>query len=245
MKSLQVRLLKKLNHFLRKVLKRTHKIQFQLEWNAHEVAEWFDHNLDLFYLWPENGEPHMVERGIFNLLAIKKNAKVLELCCADGFNTKYFYAHRAQSILSVDYDQNALTAARTFHAAEQAQFVFCDLTKNFPEGQFDNIIWDAAISHFHKKDVHFVLSHASKALGDQGILSGFTVAANDTGVMQLTHHKFEFQSKQELAEMLSGYFKNVKIFETRYSGRKNFYFFASQGTLPFDPQWNEMVVLQK
>ena len=84
-----------INMLMRSMAKLTHKVQYVIEWGISPNPEWFDHFLDQYYLWPEFLTPWSWERGIFSLLAIKQGARVLELCCEDGFNAQHFYAIRA------------------------------------------------------------------------------------------------------------------------------------------------------
>jgi len=55
----------------------------------------FDHFLTSYYVWPQTRTPLWLERGIFGLLAMRQGARVLELCCGDGFNAYHFYSIRA------------------------------------------------------------------------------------------------------------------------------------------------------
>ena len=54
-------------------------------------------------------------------------------------------------------------------------------------------------------------------------------------------HLREFKSKEELKNILLPYFKNVRVFETIYPSRQNIYFFASDGILPFDSDWEQSI----
>ncbi|MFO1257733.1 MAG: hypothetical protein U1E78_04890 [Gammaproteobacteria bacterium] len=91
--------IKLLNRGLRKLVAFTHKCQFYCEWAIKPNPEWCDHFLDQYYTWHELRNPLGWERGIFNLLSIKENATILELCCGDGFNAYHFYSIRAKHII--------------------------------------------------------------------------------------------------------------------------------------------------
>jgi len=77
-------------------------------------------------------------------------------------------------------------------------------------------------------------------------LSGYTIAEKATG-KSLSHHEYEYKSKEELAGILKTLFNNVLVFENtsrdKFEERHNLYFFASAGDLPFDPNWSCMIRL--
>ncbi len=86
LKKYFLKLVKKKNHYYRRTIGRKFNKQFDLEWGIEPVPEWFDHYIDLYYRWGfKNENVFWLERGIYNLLAIKENANILELCCGDGF----------------------------------------------------------------------------------------------------------------------------------------------------------------
>jgi hypothetical protein len=93
-----------------------------------------------------------------------------------------------------------------------------------PEGKLENIIWDAAIEHFTPDEIAKVLGGIKSRLTDDGILSGYTIVERADGKKSLSHHEYEFKSKEDLLRFLSLHLKNVTVFETEYPGRHNLYF---------------------
>ena len=214
-------------------------MQFFLQWQiGASHPEWFDHYLDLCYQWGKPfGNAFWVERGVFSMLAMKSGAKVLELCCGDGFNAKYFYSYKAGSICSCDFDSSAINHAHIYNATDKTQFVLADIRKNMPKGKFDNIIWDAAIEHFTPTEIEKIMFDIKDRLVSNGILSGYTIVERPEG-KSLEQHEYEFKSKEDLLRFLTPHFKHAKVFETIYSDRHNLYFYASDGVLPFDDEWH-------
>jgi SAM-dependent methyltransferase len=222
----------------RKLAYFAHWLQMKYDWKVPPQPEWFDHYCDQFYLFRQMKSPTWAERGIFGLLGMKKNAEVLELCCGDGFNSYHFYAHRAKKITAVDFDVNAIPHAKRYNQAENIEFRLADIRTQMPEGQFDNIIWDTAIEHFTEDEIDSILSKIKSQLKEHGILSGHTIVERADGVKQLSHHEYEFKSKEDLRRFFEPHFKNVKVFETLYPHRHNLYFFASNSVIPFDANWD-------
>jgi len=62
----------------------------------------------------------------------------------------------------------------------------------------------------------------------------------EDGVKSLSHHEYEFKSKEDLRRFLAPHFACVTVFETKHPGRHNLYFWASDGVLPFQPEWPQM-----
>jgi hypothetical protein len=107
-----------------------------------------------------------------------------------------------------------------------------------PEGQFENIIWDAAIEHFTEDEIEALMKNIKFRLSDGGILSGYTIVERPGG-KSLQQHEYEFKNKNDLLRFFEPYFKNVIVFETIFPGRHNLYFYASDGVLPFSNKWDK------
>ncbi len=214
-----------------------HKVQMKYEWNVPPQPEWFDHYCDQFYLFRKTQNPLWVERGIFGLLAIKQNANVLEICCGDGFNAYHFYSIRAGQIVSV-----AIPHAKKYNEAKNVEYRLCDIRYAMPEGMFDNIVWDAAIEHFTEAEIDKLMGDIKARLKPNGIVTGYTIVELPSGKKSLTHHEREFKSKEDLKSFFEPHFKHVKVFETIYPVRHNLYFYASDGVLPFDDEWEHITI---
>jgi SAM-dependent methyltransferase len=214
-----------------------HHRLFLAQWGIFPVPEYFDHKIGLYWMWRAQRSAHWVERGVFSLLALEADSKVLELCCGDGFNAHFFYSIRAGSILAVDFDPKAIGYARKHFNAPNVTYDIADIRTQMPEGIYDNVVWDAAIEHFTEDEIASVMSGIKKRLKPNGILSGFTIVERADGRKMLPHHEYEFKSKEDLARFFHPHFKNVKVFETLYPDRHNLYFWASDGIVPFMEGW--------
>lgn len=236
-KNFNLNILKYISNVTRMLAYRSHEIQFNYEWNTKPIPEWFDHYCDHYYLFRYTKNPLWLERGIFNLLTVKSDAEVLELCCGDGFNSYHFYSLRAKNIISVDYDKTAIAHAKRYNTANNIIYLFSDIRFNIPDGSYNNVIWDAGIAHFSLEDINKILSEIKIRLKPNGILSGYTIVENIKWGKSHPMHKYEFKSKDDLKHLYEPYFKNIKVFETVYPSRTNLYFWATDGILPFDKNW--------
>jgi len=169
------------NRLLRKLSHLSHYAQYVLQWGVRPVSGWFDHYLDLHYLWRKTRTPLSCERGILGLLAIRQGADVLELCCGDGFNTFHFYSIRAGKILAMDLDRDAIASARKNFAVDNIEFFAGDIRRDMPNQQFDNVVWDASLEYFTADEIDKLI----EILTEHG---GHTVPpqkALDSGIAQM------------------------------------------------------------
>lgn len=223
-----VQLVVGLNRAIRGLSSWTHRVQFALQWGAKPVPAWFDHYLDLHYLWKVTRTPTSVERGIFGLLAIKHGARVLELCCGDGFNTFHFYSIRASKVVSVDIDRDAIASAKRTFAAPNVEYLARDIRSELPEEAFDNVIWDASLEYFTADELQSLLRQVKKRMAPDGVLSGFSIVQATLA----EEHRQIFESRKQLEDLLDSHFRNVHIVETVYPNRISLYFYAGDGSLP-------------
>lgn len=214
-------------------LKLTYRLQLFIQWRLTPNPEWFDHYIDLFYLWGQKGlNSFWVERGVYSSMLINKNMNVLSLCCGDGFYAKHFYAAKAKNVLAVDFDPSAIAHAKKHHRAANVEFKVCDIRSQFPDQIFDLIIWNAAIEHFTATEIDQLLTKVKTQLKTNSVLSGYTIIENHD-IKSHHLHEHEFHSKADLLKVLKPHFKHVLIFDTVFSDRHNLYFYASDGDLPF------------
>ena len=221
------------NRWLRKLVRSTHHLQFLVEW-AVDNPEYFDHNIDMYSSWYRTRESFPVERGVFSSFAMTANSRVLDLCCGDGFNSYHFYSLRAKYVTAIDFDHEAIRWAKRNYKAPNLTFSIGDIRTDIQDGPFDNIVWDAAVEHFTETEITALMSRIKAVLTPSGTLSGYTIIEPEGGGKHLHQHEYEFHSKEDLARFLTPHFKNVHVFQTVFPSRTYLYFYATDGTLPFD-----------
>ncbi len=214
-----------------------YKRLMNVQWSLLPQPEHFDHHIDVFYQWLATRNSLWLERGVLGSLVLQ-GGNLLELACGDGFSARNFYSLRSHHVIACDFDPGAIKIARKKNSAPNVEFVLADIRTDMPQGEFKNIVWDAAIEHFTPEEIRNILRNIKKRLVDNGILSGYTIVERANGNISLTHHEYEFKSKEDLLRFLSPYFKNVTVFETIYPTRHNLYFWASDGSLPFREDWS-------
>jgi SAM-dependent methyltransferase len=216
-----------------------HKFQFLVEWGV-DNPEYFDHYIDQYYWWRKSRNSLPWERGVYSGFALQATTEgsrkptVLELCCGDGFMAYHFYSVVADSVVGIDFDPKAIKFAERNARATNIRYVLGDIRTDIPEGQFDNIVWDAAIEHFTEEETQTLMSTISARLKPTGILSGYTIVEDHAGHKHLHQHEYEFHDKADLARFLTPHFKHVQVFETTFPNRTNLYFYATNDRLPFD-----------
>lgn len=229
----------------RTVARRAHYALFKIQWGIAPEPEWHDQLTTHYALWEMTGQPFLAERGAMALPAIPLGATVLELCCGDGYYTRYFHAARANSVVAMDFDPAAIAFASKYHRRQNVNYRVGDIRVDLPVGQFDTIIWNGAIEHFTSEEIANLVPALISRLKPGGILTGYTIAEVAPNIKQLSHHEYEFKSKEDLLRFFTPYFKRAKVIESYWPAvpqpagvvRHNLYFYASDGTLPFDQDW--------
>ena len=214
-----------------------HRRLMRAQWSLPPVPTHFDHHIDLQHQWLLQRNPLWLERGVFSLLTLK-GGDVLELACGDGFNARNFYSLKSRRVVACDIDPQALATARRKNAAPNIEYVIADIRVALPPGRFDNVIWDFAfplVQYFEPAQIDGVLRLIRTSLAPDGVLSGYTLATQtEPGGAP---SRYDFSRLEDLRAFLKPYFRYVVVFETLYSDRRNFYFWASDGSLPMTPDW--------
>ena len=215
-----------------------HRLQFAIEWSA-DNPEYFDHFIDSQWRWSHSRQSYPWERGVYSSLALQTTRgaelpRVLELCCGDGFMTYHFYSAQAATVTAMDFDATAIATARKNCSAPNIRFILGDIRTDMPSGEFDNIIWDAAIEHFTETEIVSLMESIKRRLRRGGILSGYTIVEPDDGGKHLHQHEYEFHGPEDLVRFLKPWFTNVQVIQTVHTERTNLYFWATDGDLPMD-----------
>lgn len=224
-------------------------MHYQLFWSEWCVdnPEYFNHDIDLYCLWEKERRAYWLERGIYNILAMQiyDHPVVVELCCGEGFNAKYFYSKVADKVWACDFDEKAIHNAKRKYAVDNIEFKVADIREDIPielEGEkITNVIWDAAIEHFTPDEIYAIMLKIKEVLSAKGgVLSGCTIVEREK--KSLEQHEYEFKDKEDLKRFLTPYFANVIVFETIYDDRHNLYFWASDGNIPFSKTWSHWTI---
>ena len=247
LKSIFVPIFTFLAWFSRKLAYYTHAGLMKAEWCINH-PDYFNHDCDLYYQWEKFRLSHWLERGVYNSLALQvfQEPELIELCCAEGFYTKYFYSKIATDIYACDYCKKAIKSARRKYSCSNIVYDVADIRYNIPDtinGKFPtNVIWDAGLAYFSPEEIDTIMNRISHILAPQkGILSGQTICER-VNEIQSENHKYEFKNMEDLRNFFLPYFKNVLVFETIYDDRTNFYFYASDGDLPFSKDWDHGLI---
>jgi SAM-dependent methyltransferase len=217
-----------------------HQMKFMCDWVIPPLPEFNDQSINQFFLLPEFRSTFWLEGAVFCGLGIPPGKRILELCCGMGWYTDYFYSPFASEIVAVDFDPRAIEMARRFHPRPNVRYEVMDIRERFPSGQFETVIWDGAIEHFTSEEIDGIMKKMRGAMTVNARLLGYTVAEPADAPL-LPTHETHFANMQHLASLLKRYFKNVRVFErihpTLSPPRHNLFFYASDGLLPFDQDW--------
>lgn len=223
-----------------------HRRLYLATWGIPDYPTYFDHHIDLYYYWLKSRSPHWIERGVINSIALKRDGRMLEIACGDGFNTRNFYSILVKSVIACDLDVEAIRIARRKNSAPNIEYNLVDVRTSLPEGNFDNIVCDMALNHFTKQEINALLLSIKQRLNKNGgIFSGSTFSFIKEDVIDTpAMNNYELRNLSDLKLLLETYFENVIVFETHYPSLHNLYFWASDSEIPFSDRW-KYSLLQK
>ncbi|MBU2473240.1 MAG: class I SAM-dependent methyltransferase [Candidatus Omnitrophica bacterium] len=215
---------KKANSFFAQTRKKRAKWAKRLleKWEKMHVS-FFDHRIDELN-WPEN--IFWIERGAFARLYMDKGAKILDLCCGDGYFSEIFWAPAASHIDAVDRNNKALTLAKCEHPHLVITHHKIDILREpFPDSGYDMVCFFEAIEHFSSQNAAGILKEIKQSLKPGGVLVGPTplIEPEMRGKGNFEHAN-EFIESHSLETFLAEVFTDVETFETYHPNRKTIYF---------------------
>jgi SAM-dependent methyltransferase len=213
-----------------------HRRLLTVQWMLPPQPINFDHQIDLFHGWRASRNPRWLERGVFSSLALR-GGDVLELCCGDGFMARNFYSLRSSRVVAWDLDPAIIAVARRKNAGPNLTFVVADVRTQLPEGRFTNVIWDAGLEYLERAEIAQVVEGLRARLLPGGVFSGHTVVETPGEDKARTQHRHQFKSKEDLLAFLATSFANATVFEAPGEAPRALYFWASDGVVPFSPEW--------
>ena len=213
-----------------------HSLKLLCDFQIPPATIYTDHCLNQFFLMSVTKRTWWVEGPAFCGLAIKQGSRVLELGCGTGYYTDVFYSPFASEVVAIDIDPRAIETARRLHAGKNIRYEIMDFREQLPEGPFDAVVWTPTIFAYSPGDIDKTMQALRKVMAPDASLCGFTCVEVDQAGPGVLWHDLK-----SLAERLKRYFANVRAFERAHSTiqppRNELFFFASDGTLPFDPEW--------
>jgi SAM-dependent methyltransferase len=214
----------------------THNLKAFCDFQVPPATLFTDHFINQFYLMSAFKRTWWVEGPAFCGLAIEPGARILELGCGTGYYTDIFFSPFASEIVAVDIDARAIETARRLHQAKNIRYEVLDFRNALPDGPFNAVIWTPTIFAYTPDEIDVFMKRLRQVLAKTAVLSGFTaVEAAGPGEGVLWH------DLPSLGARLKKYFANVRVFErahvTVQPPRRELFFYASDGPLPFDAEW--------
>ena len=219
-----------------------HNLKLLCDFQIPPATLYTDHYINQFFLLSAFKRTWWIEGPAFCGLAIEPGSRVLELGCGTGYYTDVFFSPFASEIVAIDIDPRAIETARRTHQAKNIRYEVMDFRKTLPDGHFDVVVWTPTIIAYTPDEIDTFMGRLREVMRPGAQLCGFTcIEAKHAGSEILWY------DMKSLAERLKRYFRNVRAFErvhpTVQPPRHELFFFASDGTLPFDAEWQHGVRL--
>jgi tRNA G37 N-methylase Trm5 len=119
---------------------------------------------------------------------MKNDAAVLDLCSGDGFYSCHFYSVKAKKIIALDFDETAVEHAKKYNKAPKIEYLLSDIRISIPKENL--IIYSGMLELpiYTTDEMKFILNVVKNRLSDDGILSGYTIVENESGMKSLKQH---------------------------------------------------------
>lgn len=191
-------------------------------WRAGHHS-WFDHRLDEAD-WPQR--IFWVERGALGRFHLPMGARILDLCCGDGYFAESFWSPGASLVDAVDRDQNAISLAQAIHSKGNIRYYCRDIVRrDWPGTGYDLVCFFEAIEHLSEQDGQRVLERIRDALAPSGWLVGSTTAVDEAYRGQGNYeHDNEFDGVEALAAFVGQVFVEPRVFASYHPARTTLYF---------------------
>lgn len=213
-----------------------HNLKVLCDFQVPPATLFTDHYVNQFFLMSAFKRTWWVEGPAFCGLAIEPGSRILELGCGTGYYTDVFFSPFASEIVAIDIDPRAIETAQRMHQVKNIRYEVMDFRKTLPEGPFDVVVWTPTIFAYTPDAVHALMLRLREVMATDARLCGFTCIETAQSAPDTLWHDLK-----SLTERLKRYFKNVRAFErahpTIQPPRHELYFYASEGSLPFDPEW--------
>jgi SAM-dependent methyltransferase len=157
--------------------------------------------------------PEYFFRGFFSAEVLRRQDRVLDIGCGDGFFTRRFLATRAGVVDAIDIDASAIARATRANAARNVTYLRLDaVNEPFPSPRYDAIVWDGALAHFSVPDSVALLSKIHAALPADGVFVGSESLGRDG-----EDHLQIFEHLGDITALFEPFWKHVQVRELTYT----------------------------
>lgn len=214
-----------------------YRSKFRRDWLwSQDAPHFFNHRIGFFdFVYGDTSSgPYPYYRGFFVSELLRKDDKLLDIGCGDGFFTKRFYSKRCSVVNAIDIDAGAIDAARTMNAAPNISYSSLNAVEDrFPSDSYDVVVWDGALGHFAADTTHNMLDKIVHVLATNGVFAG----SESLGHEGHDHLQF-FDSIDDLDALFAKHFAyrayRVVEYDTGFNGglfRREAFWRCSSGPL--------------
>lgn len=179
---------------------------------------------------PEETAPKFLAQHLKPYKFLRQEAKdktVLEIGCGDGYGSAYL-AEGARKVTGIDYEEAVIYQAQNKYKRVNLGFARMDAANlQFTDNSFDIVCSFQVIEHIPEDRLSRYLSEVSRVLKDDGKFYLSTLNVEHAVKSPLTYKKHPAHCKEfkleELRDLLSNLFANVKIYGLQLTMKHRFY----------------------
>lgn len=204
-----------------KWLLRVYKSKFRLDWEFSKIPpHFYDHRMGMaeFAFSERTYGCYSYYRGFYSSEVIRANDSLLDIGCGDGFFTKRFLSTKSKHVDGIDIEPSAIECAKRNNSAENIKYHILDaVAVDFPQKNYDVIVWDGAIGHFSPNTLDTVLAKIANTLSKDGVFVGSESLGREG-----SDHLTQFDSLDDLGNLFLKYFRYVEVSSQDYEINGNF-----------------------
>ena len=179
---------------------------------------------------PEETTPKFLAQHLKPYEFLRQEAKdktVLEIGCGDGYGS-FYLAEVAKEVIGIDYEEAVILQAQKKYKRANLSFIQMDAANlQFTDNSFEIVCSFQVIEHIAEDRLSRYLSEVSRVLKDEGKFYLSTLNVEHAVKSPLTYKKHPAHCKEfkleELKDLLSNLFANVKIYGLRLTLKHRFY----------------------
>lgn len=217
-----------LSYFAKKIISLNYRIEFIRDWilSGKTPPNFYKH-LNNLHEWQFNPSHNMFTTApALARLHLKKEGKVLDLCCGDGSTSYLFFSDISERVDAVDINRSALTYARKQFKKTNVNFIESDVADYLSECPtfYDLYYMGSAFDYFSREERSKIFQLIRNKMTFSSILVIKTPLWEKEIYSRTTQlnvgAKVDYaDNESEFCDELKAYFTNINIFVAEYSAR--------------------------
>jgi SAM-dependent methyltransferase len=175
-----------------------------------QPPDWYDHRLHFL-----NFEKNMKDFNMLSadnaMVVLPLNGKILDLCSGDGFYS-WMLSTRASLVDAVEINYTQHSLSKRIWESKKINFILKDIMDfEYKKDNYDMVFIRGAFEHFSEENQNQICKNALLSLKPGGWFVGDT-PQNTSARKFLDAHEHEFESIDQLKNLIDNTFENTNVY---------------------------------